>query len=97
VDSCNIFDFPDRVEALKREKLIGEYCKDATDFVSMKESSKKEYPCQANSSLSPETTKLIEEWINDISLSEKLFRNKFGPSKDGRNNEIESASSEESE
>jgi len=23
VDSCNVFEFPDRVEALKREKLIG--------------------------------------------------------------------------
>jgi hypothetical protein len=26
VDSCNVFDFPDRVEALRREKLISEFC-----------------------------------------------------------------------
>lgn len=26
VDSCNVFDFPERVEALRREKMIAEFC-----------------------------------------------------------------------
>lgn len=38
VDSCNVFDFPERVEALRREKMIAEFCggKEA-DFIQVRQ------------------------------------------------------------
>lgn len=52
VDSCNVFDFPERVEALRREKMIAEFCggKEA-DFIQVRQEVKKHYPCPSSSNL----------------------------------------------
>ena len=80
VDSCNVFDHPDKLEALRKEKLSSTFCKDEEELSELRSEVSKS-GVVSGGGLDACTSRLLQEWLTDISLSEFLFRRKYDPSK----------------
>lgn len=78
IDSCNIFEHPEEVDAIRKQKYVQDYCEGKEVlYIEARQQVHRNYEPPAETTLSIHTAQLLEEWINDISVSEYLFKKRF--------------------
>jgi hypothetical protein len=78
IDSCNIFEEPERVESLRQEKLVSYFCKNERELLDARHEIRSKV-VSGQKMKNVGHLAVLEEWIAEISLSEYLFRKKYEP------------------